>query len=492
VSVASNKFTNAAGNQNTDGSDANNSKTLSVDTVVPTLILSADKLLLKTGATATIAITLSESSTDFAAADLDVTGGTLSSFSGSGTSYSVTFTPNAPTGTVSVASGKFSDAAGNQNADGSDANNALAFTYDTTPPTIAVATDKTSLKAGESATLTFTLSEASADFVVGDLTATGGVLSGFAGSGTSYTVSFTPEAESTTNGVVSVASNKFSDPAGNLNADGVDANNTQTLSVNTVKPTIAVTADKSSVKAGETAVLTFTLSQAATDFALEDVTFSGGTVTNFAGTGTSYTATFTPTANSTASGVVSVASNKFTNAAGNQNTDGSDANNSKTLSVDTVLPTLILSADKLLLKTGATATIAITLSESSTDFAVADLDVTGGTFSGFSGSGTSYSVTFTPNAPTGSVSVASGKFSDAAGNQNADGSDANNALAFTYDTTPPTISVATDKTSLKAGESATLTFTLSEASADFVVLQAQAQAIPLALRQMQKALTTGW
>ncbi|MEY4089765.1 MAG: hypothetical protein RJB55_2036, partial [Verrucomicrobiota bacterium] len=215
---------------------------------------------------------------------------------------------------------------------------------DTTPPTIAVTSSVGSLKAGETATITFTLSESSADFVAGDVTVSGGTLSNFAGSGATYTATFTPTTNSTTNGVISVASTRFSDAAGNFNADGADANNTVTVTVNTVRPTIAVTSSVGSLKAGETATITFTLSETATDFALADVTATGGTLSSFAGSGTSYTATFTPTANSTTSGVISVASGTFSNAAGNFNADGADANNTVTLTVNTVRPTIAVTS----------------------------------------------------------------------------------------------------------------------------------------------------
>ena len=102
---------------------------------------------------------------------------------------------------------------------------------DTTPPTIAVSSSTASLKAGETATITFTLSESSTDFVAGDVAVSGGTLSNFTGSGTSYTATFTPTADSTTTGTVSVASNKFSDAAGNANNDGADADNATSITV---------------------------------------------------------------------------------------------------------------------------------------------------------------------------------------------------------------------------------------------------------------------
>ena len=67
-----------------------------------------------------------------------------------------------------------------------------------------------------------------------------------------YTATFTPTDDSTTNGVIGVASDKFNDSFSNANADGSDANNTVTLSVDTVRPTIAITSDVSTLAKGET------------------------------------------------------------------------------------------------------------------------------------------------------------------------------------------------------------------------------------------------
>ena len=321
-------------------------------------------------------------------------------------------------------------------------------------PTIAVASSATSLISSQTAILTFTLSESSANFLASDVTVSGGTLSNFSGSGTTYTALFTPTANSTTNGVVSVSSGVFTDAAGNANADGSDANNTVTMSVDTVAPAIALSASKASLGVGETASLTFTLSEASTTFTASDVTATGGTLSNFSGSGTTYTALFTPTANSTTNGVVSVSSGVFTDAAGNANADGSDANNTITMSVDTVAPAIALSASKASLGVGESATLTFTLSETSTTFTASDVTVTGGTLSNFSGSGTTYTALFTPTANSttnGVVRVASGVFTDAAGNANADGSDANNTITMAVDTLPVaitltnTLSVIVDK-----------------------------------------------
>jgi hypothetical protein len=269
---------------------------------------------------------------------------------------------------VSVASGVFTDAAGNANADGSDTNNTITLAVDTVVPTIALSASKTSLIAGDTTTLTFTLSEASTSFVAADVTVSGGTLSNFSGSGTTYTALFTPTANSTATGTVSVASGVFTDAAGNANADGSDTNNTITLAVDTVVPTIAVSSNKTSLQGGDSASLTFTLSEVSTNFVAADITVTGGTLSNFAGSGTAYTATFTLVSNSAVVGTLNVASGVFTDVAGNKNTDGSDANNSlnfaRIATVTNESHTLSVIVDKNVL--GASAVLLKGLKESIT------------------------------------------------------------------------------------------------------------------------------
>ena len=121
-------------------------------------------------------------------------GGALSSFAGSGTTvYTATFTPSgAGATTIDVASSKFTDAAGNNNTAATQFN----WTYDTTAPTMAITASEVS-DGGTSndgtLSLTFTSSEATTNFVVGDITVSGGALSSFAAtSSTVYTATFTP------------------------------------------------------------------------------------------------------------------------------------------------------------------------------------------------------------------------------------------------------------------------------------------------------------
>ena len=132
---------------------------------------------------------------------------------------------------------------------------------DSTPPTVAITSDVAALKAGETALLTFTFSEdVGTSFVSGDISVSGGTLGTLTKiDATHYTTTFTPDANSTTNGVVSVANTKFTDAAGNQNADGADSNNTLTLTVDTVP---ALTVSSVTVNEGSPYAV-FTLSGAA-------------------------------------------------------------------------------------------------------------------------------------------------------------------------------------------------------------------------------------
>jgi hypothetical protein len=329
-------------------------------------------------------------------------------------------------------SNRFSDGAGNENVDGAEANNKVVIGVDTIAPTVSISSDKSGLKAGETATITFTLSESSADFTSGDVTVAGGTLSNFSGSGQSYKATFTPTVNSTAPGTVSVGSGKFSDGAGNQNVDGLEADNEVGISIDTVRPTIAISSDKSGLKAGETATITFTLSESSADFTSGDVTVAGGTLTNFSGSGQSYTATFTLTFSSFDSVMIGVPDGALSDDAGNQNADGEDEDNWVTLSVDITPPTIIISSDKASLSSGESTKIIFHLSESSQDFTPADISVSGGTLSGFAGSGATFSAFFTllSAQSNGKVSVASNTFSNDAGRFNIDGADSNNYVVL--------------------------------------------------------------
>ena len=68
-------------------------------------------------------------------------------------------------------------------------------------------------------------------------------------------------------------------------------------------------------------VITFTLSENSSNFEKEDITVEGGSLGPLSGSGKIYTATFTPSASHEGKCEVYVDANKFTDEAGNGNTE---------------------------------------------------------------------------------------------------------------------------------------------------------------------------
>ena len=136
---------------------------------------------------------------------------------------------------------------------------------------MTLSSNQTAVKAGETALITFSFSEdpgTSFTLTTDDVTVSGGTLSGFGGSGVNYTATFTPAANSTSAASIGVGTSVFSDAAGNLNTAG----GTVGLTVDTVVPTVVVSSNRTAVNAGETALISFTLSESAVDFVSSDVT----------------------------------------------------------------------------------------------------------------------------------------------------------------------------------------------------------------------------
>jgi hypothetical protein len=104
-------------------------------------------------------------------------------------------------------------------------------------------------------------------------------------------------------------------------AGNVSGASSGTVTIDVTSPTVSISRNGSnSLGIGETDVLTFTLSETATNFAVGDVTLSGGSLSGFSGSGVLYSATFTPTPGSSGSASISVSSGVFTDSVGNGNT----------------------------------------------------------------------------------------------------------------------------------------------------------------------------
>ena len=166
-------------------------------------------------------------------------------------------------------------------------------------------------------------------FDLADTKAEGGKLSDLVMvDATHYIATFTAaDGIQTNNASVSVINDSYHDINGNL---GLGASTTFT--VDTLKPSVTISTDDGVLKIGDVAHLTFALSEPATNFDFNDIVVTGGVLSNFAGSGTSYTADFTPLPQSNAPATVDVAAGTFTDAVGNDNNAATQLN----MTVETV------------------------------------------------------------------------------------------------------------------------------------------------------------
>ena len=247
----------------------------------------------------------------FEKGDVTVGNGTVTGFSDSGTgaSYAVTITPSADgTVTVNVAANVATDAAGNKNTA------ATQYSVQADPPPTVSITGPTDAQ-NSAFDVTITFSESVTGFVQGDVTVGNGSVTAFSGSGASYTATITPTATGTV--TVDVAANVAR--TANVPEDNEENDNQAAIQYSVLAdidaPTVSITGP-SDDQTGAFAV-TVTFSESVTGFEQSDVTVGNGSVTAFSGSGSSYTATITPSASGTVT--VDVPADVATDAASNKN-----------------------------------------------------------------------------------------------------------------------------------------------------------------------------
>ena len=396
------------------------------------------------GDTSTVTITFSEAVTNFANADVTVENGTLSTLSSSdgGVTWTGTFTPTSnitdTTNAITLAT-TYPDVAGNAGMAASSAN----YTVDTKAPTATITMGDSALIIGDTSTVTIAFSEAVTNFANADVTVENGTLSTLSSSdgGVTWTGTFTPTSNiADTINAITLATT-YTDVAGNAGTAASSANYT----VDTVVPnlTSVVMADAALI-VGDTSLVTFTFSEAVSNFDNSDVTVENGTLSTLSTSngGLTWTGTFTPTAGvEDAINTITVAST-FTDVGGNAAAAGGTSAN---YTIDTIRPTVaVTSATGNVTVANPTKVITFTFSEDpGTSFVTSDITISGGgTLGTVSGSGLTRTVTYTPaagaNGAAITLSVANGAFTDTAGNTNADGADTNNSISFVSDITAPT------------------------------------------------------
>ena len=369
-------------------------------------------------------VTFSEAVTGFTSGDVSVTNGSISGFSGSGSTYTFNVTPSGDvTVSVSISGGVCTDAAGNPN----NASSTYQITYsapasDTTAPTAAITYSPSGpYKSGTVVTITATFSEPMADSPVPRIALSGANTLAATNmtkvSTTQYTYSHTVGSG---NGTTTVALSNGQDIAGNTVTSAPTSG--ATFTVDNVAPTASLAYSPAGpYNSGDVVTITATFSEAMADSPVPRIALSGGqtlAATNMTKSSTTvYTYQHTVTSGD---GTVTAALSNGTDLAGNVVT--SAPTSGATFTVDNTNPSVTITSP-VGASGSSTSTSPIsftaTFTESVTGFVVGDITVTGGTAGNFAGSGTTYTFDVTPSGNgTVSVSISGGVAQDSVGNGN--------------------------------------------------------------------------
>ncbi|MCW5256195.1 hypothetical protein D5038_07485 [Verminephrobacter aporrectodeae subsp. tuberculatae] len=504
--------TNTAG---TAGSGQASSANYGIDTRRPTVAITIADPNLGIGETTTATFTFSEAVTGFTLGALRVLSGdsrpvvTISDLRPSGTSgtvWTATVTPFADGDyNIGVDMWYVSDRAGNVSLrdwrettylTGNGNNVIVDLVRPTAASTNPITFADTDLGLGETTTVTFRFSEAISGFALDDidLSQAHGTLSGLrstsgdGSSGDTWTALFTPTANTTSlTNTLGINLAGVTDIAGNAGQGSVRSGN---YAVKTQGLTATITLADTALAVGETTTVTFTFSETVTGFTRDDIVFDATTGTlgepTTSDNGTTWTATFTPTANvEDNSNTIRVNLAGVNNAAG---TAGSGQASSANYSIDTRRPTVTITVADEHLGIGETTTATFTFSEAVTGFTLGALRVLSGgsrpvvTISDLRPSGTSgtvWTATVTPFADGDyNIGVDMWYVSDRAGNVSLrdwrettylTGNGNNVIVDLVRPTAASTNPITLADTDLGLGETTTVTFRFSEAISGFAL-----------------------
>ncbi|GAA5109619.1 hypothetical protein GCM10023339_09910 [Alloalcanivorax gelatiniphagus] len=365
----------------------------------------------------TFTLTFAEPVTGLTVDELVVTGGTAT-LSGTGATRTVEVVPTAE-GEVSVAvpAGAAQDAAGNTSTAGAP----VTRTYDVSGPTPQVSTTAGSPSAAASFPVTVTWPEEVTGFAQDDVSIVNGTISGFDGSGTTWTFTVTPAADGAVR--IGVPAGAADDLAGNTSF----AASVREVVSDRTAPVVTVSSSATDPTNDGSVVVSVVFTEPVTGLSADDFVTGNVIVDQLSGSGTSWTLLVEPVAEGAFA--VRLPAGAATDAAGNPSTAS-----------DTLGLTYDMTATARLDRVGAelvNAPIALTLTLSDDATIVADdFTTTNGSVTSLQGGPRVFDVVFTPAADgEASLRLPAGAFTDAAGNA----SSASEEVTVTYDATAPTV-----------------------------------------------------
>jgi hypothetical protein len=473
--------TDLAGNANTGSAS---SGTYAIDTVRPHLAstIAISEGTLAIGGSATVTFTFNEAVTGFTITDVTAPNGTLSNLASSdgGITWTATLTPssgvNATGNVLTLNYAGIADLAGNAGSGTATSDN---YAVDTVRPVLLgnISISRTVLRAGESATVDFTFSEAVINFGADNVIVQNATLTDFRtlNGGLTWSATLVPDAGITdASNVLTMSYAGVTDLAGNGN-DGAAAVSSANYAVSTVRPELAkpIEISTTTLGIGGSATVTFTFTEPVLGFDVADVTVPGARLSLLTTTdGITWTATLTPdTLTTTLGNVVTLDLSGVINSAGN--TGAGTVESHISYDVDTVRPGIVdIEISDAALASGETATVTFTFSEAVTGFTAANVTVPNGTLSALASSdgGTTWTAILTPDQGTrGAANVLEVDLqgiTDLAGNAGGGTARSDN---YAIDTTAPVLAspILIDDVALKIGDSATVTFVFDQAVQGF-------------------------
>jgi hypothetical protein len=503
INVVNDTFTDVAGNNNTIVSQFSwtHDVTPPVMTITASEISVGDGTLYSNVPIVNLTFTSTKPTTNFIWDDIIVVNGIIGPlipvYTGSDTGkiYTATFTPTVTYGicSVNVDADVFTDVLGNNNT----VVEQFYWTYDIIPPSMLITSSEISSGDGTiqsnatTVTLSFETNKTGTEFSYEDIVVTNGVLgaltmvSAGVDTGKIYNASFTPTVTDTIC-TVNVVAGSFVDAVGNANT----AAHQFYWLYDVTAPTMLITAteipvgDGTHYSSAQSVQLTFTSSEPTTDFTIQDITVTNGTlgsltsVSTGSDTGKVYTAIFTPAVTDTLC-TINVFAARFVDVPGNTNTGAVQF----AWNYDVTSPSIVISVAEIPLGDGSlysnvpVINVSFISNEVTTDFAWDDISVTNGILGQLvavttgSDAGKNYTATFTPTVTDVlcTINVTDSSFIDAAGNPNT----AAEQFSWTHDITAPTMVITSseilvgDGTVYSNAPNINLTFTASEVVTGF-------------------------
>ena len=327
-------ITDLAGNT---GSGSDTSGNYAIDNVRPALAsaISFSDNSLRIGETSTITFIFTEAVSGFTIADVTTPNAVLTGLGSvdGGMTWTATLTPNpAVTDLTNVLALDLTGIIDPTENTGSGSDTSGNYAIDTAGPALAsaITLSDSSLRIGETSTVTFTFTEGVSGFTPADVTTPNGALSGLgsADGGITWTATLTPNTSVTDpSNLLTLDLTGITDSAGNAGSGSGTSGN---YAIDTFRPTATIVVSHNNLMIGETSLVTVTFSEPVTGFTNADLTIGNGTLTSVSSTdgGVTWNATLTPTPNVTvANNAITLDNTGVTDPAGNTGTGTTDSNN---------------------------------------------------------------------------------------------------------------------------------------------------------------------